>query len=103
MPRPATVTELLAIVKEQSRVIALLTEQLARNSTSVPRIVLDREEVEPTVVYTSQLPERVQEIILNRSFGDPAAYEYMEALALDSLARGMDENSVVQMIATGEQ
>lgn len=107
MPRPATVTELLAIVKEQSRVIAMLTEQLARKTVThgenLSRIAgIGTETGEVNTVYVN-LPERVQEMVRNRAFGDPAMYEYLETLAASMLSEGMDELLVVQMIAQGEQ
>lgn len=107
MPRPATVTELLAIVKEQSRVIAMLTEQLARKTVTHGENLARVAEIGTQAggvdtVYVN-LPERVQEMVRRCSFGDMAMYEYLETLAASMLSEGMDELLVVQMIAQGEQ
>lgn len=114
MPRPATVTELLAIVKEQSATIRMLTEQLRDKKvqeyvTNVPLVT----NISPFVPETAlqdevsavyvQLPERVQDMVRMRSYGDPALREYLETLAAQVLSEGMDEQQVVQMIAQGEQ
>ena len=110
MPRPATVTALLGIVQEQSRVIAMLTEQLARKTVThgenLSRMTGIGAEPELTgdvsTVYVN-LPERVQDVVRKCAFGDPAAHEYLETLAASLLSEGMDELLVVQMIAQGEQ
>jgi len=108
MPRPSTVTALLALVEQQSRTIETLSQALAsvipppQDFVGAPMISVS----EMAAAHDSlgdTLPERVRKAISMVPGLTPDFEDYLVSTANELLDAGMDEHLVVQRIAHGEQ
>jgi hypothetical protein len=103
MPRPATVTALLALVEEQAhtirqqaQTIEALTSLVATKAPAPVRTV-------PARTGHQGLPQVVGDAIRTASFGDAMLREHLEEWAWDALAGEMEPELVAQQIAQGVQ
>lgn len=108
MPRPSTVSALLALLETQARAIESLSQALAAGLTApddvvgAPMISLPEMQAAHDSLGQS-LPERIQKAISLAPGLTPELEDYLVSLANDMLEAGMDEHLVVQRIAHGEQ
>lgn len=96
MPKPSTVTELLAIVRHQAQTIEALTAVIRGNVRTTS--------VQPAVaVPMIPLPAEVDAAIRAKSGMEGELRDYLEQWAWEALASGLPEQLVAEQIAQGVQ
>jgi len=98
MAKPHTVSELLAIVRQQGETIRVLTEALSARSATQRTLPL----VQPALV-SAPLPHEVEMAIMERAGTDVELREYLEQYAWEAMALGKHEQLVAQEITQGVQ
>lgn len=105
MPRPATVTALLALVEEQAHTI----RQQAQTIEALTVVIAGKQAVAaaakpaPQRVARQGLPFVVDDAIRSAASGDGMLREHLEEWAWEALAGEMEPELVAQQIAQGVQ
>lgn len=103
MPRPATVTALLALVEEQAHTIRQQAQTIEALTSVVARKAATPVRVAPARTGHQGLPQVVGDAIRAAAFGDAALREHLEEWAWDAIASEMEPALVAQQIAQGVQ